>query len=50
MKIYDTIWEISDRAKKTGAPTYRIADMMVEEKLALASRASTKAVKAAPPA
>lgn len=34
MKIYDTIWEIADRAKKTGAPTYRIADMLVEEKLA----------------
>jgi leucine dehydrogenase len=38
MKIYDTIWEISDRAKKTGAPAYRIADMMVEEKLALTSK------------
>jgi leucine dehydrogenase len=38
MKIYDTIWEIADRAKKTGAPTYRIADMMVEEKLALTSK------------
>jgi leucine dehydrogenase len=34
MQIFDTIWEIADRAKKTGAPTYRIADMLVEEKLA----------------
>ncbi len=34
LKIYDTIWEIADRAQKTGAPTYRIADMLVEEKLA----------------
>lgn len=34
MKIYDTIWEIADRAKKVAAPTYRIADMLVEEKLA----------------
>jgi leucine dehydrogenase len=42
MKIYDTIWEISDRAKKTGAPTYRIADMMVEEKLALQSRSKVR--------
>ena len=42
MKIYDTIWEIADRAKKTGAPTYRIADMMVEEKLALQSRGKVR--------
>jgi leucine dehydrogenase len=43
MKIYDTIWEIADRAKKTGAPTYRIADMMVEEKLALSSKNKLRA-------
>jgi leucine dehydrogenase len=42
MKIYDTIWEIADRAQKTGAPTYRIADMMVEEKLALTSRSKVR--------
>jgi leucine dehydrogenase len=42
MKIYDTIWEIADRAKKTGAPTYRIADMMVEEKLSLTSKNRVK--------
>jgi leucine dehydrogenase len=38
LKIYDTIWEIADRSAKTGAPTYRIADMLVEEKLALFSK------------
>jgi len=40
MQIYDTIFEIADRSQKTGTPTYRIADMMVEEKLAAATRAS----------
>ncbi|AKU97134.1 Leucine dehydrogenase [Labilithrix luteola] len=35
MTIYDTIYEIADRSRKTDAPTYKIADMMVEEKLAL---------------
>jgi len=34
LRIYDTIAEIIERSAKTGAPTYRIADMMVEEKLA----------------
>ena len=34
MEIYDTIYEIAERSRKTTAPTYRIADMMVEEKLA----------------
>jgi leucine dehydrogenase len=37
LEIYDTIFEISDRSAKTGTPTYRIADMMVEEKLAAIS-------------
>lgn len=36
MKIYDTIWEISERAKAAMQPTYRIADTMVEERLARA--------------
>jgi leucine dehydrogenase len=44
LEIYDTILEISDRSKKTGTPTYRIADMMVEEKLAKVSRSTVKAV------
>jgi leucine dehydrogenase len=38
LKIYDTIYEIADRSSKTGTPTYRVADMLVEEKLALASK------------
>lgn len=33
LKIYDTIWEILDRAKKMESPTYKIADMLVEERL-----------------
>lgn len=36
LRIYDTILEIADRSKKTGTPTYRIADTMVEERLAAA--------------
>jgi leucine dehydrogenase len=38
MKIFDTIWEIADRAAKKNAPTYRICDMLVEEKLAAVSK------------
>jgi leucine dehydrogenase len=38
MQIYDTIFEIAQRAKKAMQPTYRIADMMVEEKLDKAAR------------
>lgn len=38
LKIYDTIREIADRSAKTQAPTYRIADMLVEEKLAAVSK------------
>jgi leucine dehydrogenase len=34
MKIYDTIWDIAERSDKLKAPTYRVADIMVEEKLA----------------
>jgi len=34
MKIYDTIYEIAERAEKAMTPTYRIADTMVEERLA----------------
>lgn len=37
MKIYDTILEIAERAKKAAAPTYRVADAMVEERLAKAA-------------
>jgi leucine dehydrogenase len=38
MHIYDTIYEIADRSRKTLTPTYRVADLMVEEKLARAGR------------
>ena len=38
LKIYDTIYEICDRSKKLSAPTYKVADIMVEEKLAAAAR------------
>ena len=34
LKIYDTIYEIADRAQEAMAPTYRIADTLVEERLA----------------
>jgi leucine dehydrogenase len=33
LEIYNTIWEICDRSKKLGAPTYKVADILVEEKL-----------------
>ncbi len=33
MAIYDTIYEIAERAKAAMAPTYRIADTMAEERL-----------------
>ncbi|MGE0784603.1 MAG: Leu/Phe/Val dehydrogenase [Sandaracinaceae bacterium] len=38
MQIYDTIFEIAERAKKAMAPTYRIADTMVEERLAAVNK------------
>lgn len=43
LEIYDTILEIADRSAKTGTPTYLIADMMVEEKLAAVSRSKVRA-------
>ena len=36
LKIYDTIFDIAERSKRLSAPTYKVADIMVEEKLALA--------------
>jgi leucine dehydrogenase len=36
MKIKDTIAEIVDRSEKLKAPTYKVADMLVEERLAKA--------------
>lgn len=38
MKIYDTILEIAERSTNLKAPTYKVADMMVEEKLAKVAR------------
>ena len=40
MEIYNTIWDICDRSKKLSAPTYKVADIMVEEKLAAVGRTS----------
>ena len=37
LHIYDTIHEIAERSMKTLTPAYRVADLMVEEKLARAS-------------
>jgi leucine dehydrogenase len=36
MRIYDTMLDIFERAKKVNAPTYKVADMLAEEKLAAA--------------
>ncbi len=38
LQIYDTMMEIFDRSKKLGAPTHKVADMLVEEKLAKAGK------------
>lgn len=38
LQIYDTILEICERSKKLNAPTYKVADIMVEEKLAAAAK------------
>ena len=38
LQIYDTIYEICDRSKKLAAPTYKVADIMVEEKLGAAAK------------
>jgi leucine dehydrogenase len=34
LQIHDTIAEIIERSEKLGAPTYKVADMLVEERLA----------------
>ncbi len=38
MNIYDTILEIAERSVRAAAPTYRIADTMVEERLSKAAK------------
>ncbi|HUJ57907.1 MAG TPA: Glu/Leu/Phe/Val dehydrogenase [Kofleriaceae bacterium] len=40
LKIYDTILDICERSKKLAAPTYKVADILVEEKLAAATRSA----------
>ena len=49
LEIYDTIFEIAERSAKTGTPTYLIADMMVEEKLAAVSRSKMRAASPSKP-
>jgi leucine dehydrogenase len=34
VRIYETIWDIADRSKRLDSPTYKVADRIVEEKLA----------------
>jgi leucine dehydrogenase len=38
LKIYDTIMDICERSKRLNAPTYKVADMIVEQKLAAVPR------------
>ena len=38
MKIYDTIYDICERSRKLAAPTYKVADILVEERLAAVAR------------
>jgi len=38
LQIYDTIWDICERSKKLAAPTHKVADIMVEEKLGAVPR------------
>ena len=40
LKIYDTMNDIFERSKRLGAPTYKVADLMAEEKLAAHSAAT----------
>ncbi|HEY5934997.1 MAG TPA: Glu/Leu/Phe/Val dehydrogenase dimerization domain-containing protein [Kofleriaceae bacterium] len=39
LKIYDTIIDICERSKKLAAPTYKVADMLAEEKLSAVGKA-----------
>lgn len=36
LELYHTIWDIAERSAKLHAPTYRVTDIIVEEKLAAA--------------
>jgi leucine dehydrogenase len=41
IKLFDTIWDIAERSAKLHAPSYRVTDIMVEEKLAAARPRAT---------
>jgi leucine dehydrogenase len=38
LKVYDTIYEIAQRSLTSMTPTYRVADLLVEEKLAVVNK------------
>jgi len=40
LTIYDTILDICERGKRLAAPTYKVADILVEEKLGAATRSA----------
>ncbi|MBI4950753.1 MAG: Glu/Leu/Phe/Val dehydrogenase [Myxococcales bacterium] len=40
LQVYDTIYEIAERSRRTLTPTYRVADLIVEERLAKAGSAA----------
>jgi leucine dehydrogenase len=40
LTIFDTVHEIADRSRRSLTPTYRVADLMVEERLAKVVRSS----------
>ena len=42
LKIYDTIFDIAERSAKLKAPTYKVADIMVEERLAQVAAPTSK--------
>lgn len=42
LRIYETIAEIIDRSEKLKAPTYKVADMLVEERLAAVPAAPSR--------
>ncbi len=40
LKIYDTMYDIFERSKRLNAPTYKVADLMAEERLGAQSAAA----------
>jgi leucine dehydrogenase len=43
LKIYDTIYDICERSKRLAAPTYKVADMLAEEKLSTVTKGKAHA-------